>query len=221
MMSGVIAAWREVKAIVLSLIAAILLALAGRKHGLALGLTTVLGWIVYFFRDPERTPASFLPEAILAPADGRVTAIEIIDEPEVIQGRAWRMSVFLSLFDVHVQRCPSAGVLQFLRYQPGDFAPAFLKDTHRNEANLIGLETTYGLVGIKQIAGVLARRIVCWRQPGEKLSPGQRLGLIKFGSRVDLFLPLNKVEILIRVGEKTYGGQTVVARWINWGDLTT
>lgn len=221
MMSGLPAAWREVKVIVLSLMAAILLALAGRKRWLALGLTMGLGWIVYFFRDPERRPASLRPETILAPADGRVTAVETVDEPGVMPGQAWRISVFLSLFDVHVQRCPSTGVVQFLRYQPGAFAPAFLPDAHRNESNLIGLETPYGPVGVKQIAGILARRIVCWLQPGVELDPGQRVGLIRFGSRVDLFLPLNKVEILVQVGQKTYGGQTVVARWINLEDLTT
>lgn len=212
MVSGVLAAWREVRAIVLVLAGAAFLALRLQKGWLALLPASLLAWVVYFFRDPERTPALSAAAAILAPADGRVTAIEQVDEPNFIGGPAWRISIFLSLFDVHVQRSPTAGVVQFLRYQPGDFAPAFLKDTHSNEANFIGLRTPYGPVLVKQIAGILARRIVCWPIPGEDLTPGQRLGLIKFGSRVDLFLPPT-AEILTSPGQQVYGGQTVVARW--------
>jgi phosphatidylserine decarboxylase len=212
MSSGILAAWREVKAIVLALSSATLLALWTQKRGLALLSATLLGWVFYFFRDPERTPASFAPEVILAPADGRVTTIEQVDEPDFIKGPAWRISIFLSLFDVHVQRSPYAGVIQFLRYQPGDFAPAFLQDTHGNEANLIGLKTHQGPLAVKQIAGILARRIVCWAALGDSLASGQRLGLIKFGSRVDLFLPPT-LEILVQTGQQVYGGQTIVARW--------
>jgi phosphatidylserine decarboxylase len=212
MLSGFLAAWREVKAIVLALIGATLWALWAKKHGLALLSTTLLSWVFYFFRDPERAPASPGAELILAPADGRVMAIEWVDEPDFIQGSAWRISIFLSLFDVHVQRSPCASVVQFLRYQSGNYVPAFLKEAHRNEANLIGLETSHGQLVVKQIAGILARRIVCWVTLGDELSPGQRLGLIKFGSRVDLFLP-STVEVLVYVGQQVYGGQTVVAKW--------
>jgi phosphatidylserine decarboxylase len=212
MVSGFLAAWREVKAIVLTLIGATLLALWARKPGLTLLSTALLGWVFYFFRDPERALASPSTDLILAPADGRVMAVEQVDEPDFIQGPAQRISIFLSLFDVHVQRSPCAGVVQFMRYQSGDFVPAFLKEAHRNEANLIGLKTPYGPLVVKQIAGILARRIVCWATLGDELSPGQRLGLIKFGSRVDLFLPPT-VEVQVHVGQQVYGGQTVVAKW--------
>lgn len=214
MWHGVVVAWREVRAIVLALSGAIILAWWAQKRSLALLGAILLGWIYYFFRDPERVPDSAEAPDILSPADGRVTAIEQVNEPNFIYGPAWRVSIFLSLFDVHVQRSPYAGVVQLLYYQPGDFAPAFLKDTHRNEANLIGLETVHGPLLVKQIAGILARRIVCWFGPGDALAAGQRLGLIKFGSRVDLFLPAT-AEVVAHVGQQVYGGQTVVARWFH------
>ncbi len=212
MSSGILAAWREVKAVVVGLVGLILLALLVQKRGLALLTGILLGWVFYFFRDPERTAPLGSADVILAPADGRITAIEPVDEPLFIQGYSWRVSIFLSLFDVHIQRSPYAGVVQYIRYQHGDFAPAFLRDTHSNEANFIGFNTVHGPVGVKQIAGILARRIVCWVKPGDKVTIRERLGLIKFGSRVDLFLPLS-VEIVARVGQQVYGGQTVVARW--------
>jgi len=212
MFSGMLAAWREVKAIVLGLTGLSLLALSVRNRRLALLTLTVLGWIFYFFRDPKRTPASSASAWILAPADGKVTDIEQVDDPYFFKGPVQRVSVFLSLFDVHVQRSPYQGEVEFLQYQPGSFAPAFLKDTHSNEYNLIGLQTSHGPVGVKQIAGILARRIVCWPNVGDKLSTGQRLGLIKFGSRVDLLLPPD-VEVLVQVGQQVYGGQTIVGRW--------
>ncbi len=212
MLSGILAAWREVQAIVLGLTSVSLLALLTKKQKLALLSAILLGWVFYFFRDPERVPASPSDEWILAPADGKVTDIEIVDEPLFFKGQAQRVSVFLSLFDVHVQRAPYQGRVEFLQYQPGSFAPAFLKDTHSNENNFIGLSTPNGPIGVKQIAGILARRIVCRPDIGDELAAGQRLGLVKFGSRVDLLLPL-EVEILVQVGQQTYGGQTVVGKW--------
>lgn len=212
MFSGCLAAWREVKAIVLSLMGLTLLALWAQKRWLVWLLAGLLGWIFYFFRDPERTPVSTAPEFIFAPADGRVMAIELVDEPYFFKGPARCISIFLSLFDVHLQRSPCEGQVQYLRYQTGGFAPAFLKNARCNESNLIGLRTPQGPVAVKQIAGILARRIVCWTDPGETLAAGQRLGLIKFGSRVDLLLP-PAVEVLVAVGQQVYGGQTIVAKW--------
>jgi phosphatidylserine decarboxylase len=213
MFSGVWAAWREVRFIVLALLGSGLLAWLVKQRGLALLCATLLGWVFYFFRDPERTPVSASAEWILAPADGKVTDIELVEEAHFFKGPARRVSVFLSLFDVHVQRSPYQGVVELLHYQPGQFAPAFLKDTHGNEANLIGLATPYGPIGVKQIAGVLARRIVCWPRLGDELARGQRLGLIKFGSRVDLLLP-PQTEVLVHIGQQVYGGQTIMARWL-------
>ncbi len=213
MWNGMRAAWREVPAIVSALTTAVIIPLlTHRWRWLAVLPAALLGWVFYFFRDPARTPASLLPNLVIAPADGRVTDIELVDEPLFFQGQARRVSVFMSVFDVHVQHSPYSGQVCLVHYQPGDFVPAYLKDTHSNESNLIGIETPRGLLAIKQIAGVLARRIVCRVQPGDTLVTGQRLGLIKFGSRVDLFLPPTG-EVLVIVGQQVYGGQTVLARW--------
>ncbi len=212
MLSGIFAAWREVPAIVLGLILSIPMFLSTRWRWLALIPALLLGWVFYFFRDPHRFPASAAPEFIIAPADGKVTDIELLDDPLFFKGPARRISVFMSIFDVHVQHSPYSGVVQFLHYQPGTFAPAFLEDTHSNESNLIGLETPHGPLAVKQIAGIMARRIVCWVEPGDELVTGQRLGLIRFGSRVDLFFP-PEAEILVTEGQQVYGGQTLMARW--------
>ncbi len=212
--SGILAAWREVKTIVLLISGFSLLTLVARKWGLTLLSTGLLGWIFYFFRDPERAPPSLAFEWILAPADGKITAIEVVEEPLFFKGQAQRVSMFLSLFDVHVQRIPYQGQVEFVHYQAGDFGPAFLKDTRSNEYNMLGLSTPQGPIAVKQIAGILAQRIVCWTDMGEKLATGQRFGLIKFGSRVDVLLSPD-VEILTYIGQKVYGGQTIIARWKN------
>ncbi|MBN1994008.1 MAG: phosphatidylserine decarboxylase [Anaerolineae bacterium] len=212
MWSGILAAWREVPAIVLSLTGAVGLTLLARRRWLVLFPAILLGWVFYFFRDPERIPASTSPNVIIAPADGRVTDIELVHEPHFIQGQARRVSVFMTIFDVHVQHNPYPGQVLLTHYEPGSFAPAFLKDTRRNESNLIGLETPRGRLAIKQIAGILARRIVCWVENGDRVVAGQRLGLIRFGSRVDLLLP-PEVEVLVKVGQQVYGGQTMMAKW--------
>lgn len=196
----------------LGLSAASLLSLMNRQWKLFLLSTSILSWIVYFFRDPEREPAATSEDLILAPGDGKITDIELIHEPDYFRGSVRRISLFLSLFDVHVQRVPYGGTVKFLRYRPGAFAPAFLKDTRSNESHLLVLSTPHGEIGIKQIAGILARRIVCRPALGDELVRGQRFGLIKFGSRVDLLLPAN-AEILVSVGDQIYGGRTVVARW--------
>ncbi len=211
-MSGILAAWREVKPIVLGLSGISLLLWLAKQRWLTLVPLTLLSWVFYFFRDPERVPASLSPEWILAPGDGKITDIKLVHEPHFFNGPARRVSMFLSLFDVHVQRIPYQGTVQFTQYQPGSFAPAFLKDTHGNEYNYVGLATPRGPVGVKQITGILARRIVCRPTIGDQLAAGQRYGLIKFGSRVDLLLP-PEVEILTHVGQKVAGGQTIVARW--------
>lgn len=213
-MNGIPAAWREVRAIVVGLAGLGVLSWLLKIRWLSLLAAGVLGWVFYFFRDPDRLPAEFDPDWILAPADGKITHIELVDEPYFFAGPARRVSIFLSLIDVHVQRAPYHGTVEFLRYESGGFAPAFLKDTHGNESNLIGLQTPHGPLAVKQIVGILARRIVCWPELGEPLVTGQRFGLIKFGSRVDLYLPPH-VEVVAGVGQQVYGGQSVVAQWSN------
>ena len=211
--SGIVAAWREVKAIVVGLISLILVGLLTRQRWLAALAISLLGGVFYFFRDPERVPSTpYSSDYLLSPADGRITSIQTVTEPHFMGGECQRITIFLSLFDVHVQRAPYQGVVKLLRYQSGSFAPAFLSQADENEANLIGIETPRGPLAVKQMAGILARRIVCWVEPEQPVTLGQHLGLIKFGSRVDLFLPLTS-HINVQIGQQVHGGQTIMARW--------
>ena len=216
LLKGFFAAWREVRPIFLFLAGLLSggLLLGRRGRWLALLAGAVLGWVAYFFRDPERSPASTDPRAILSPADGRVLSVERLEDAGCFPGPAQRIIIFLSLFDVHNQRTPYPARVQHVEYQPGAFAPAYQPDAQANEANLLLLETAHGLLALRQVAGILARKIVCWARPGDELARGQRFGLIKFGSRVDLFLPPN-AEVLVHKGQQVYGGQTFVARWID------
>jgi phosphatidylserine decarboxylase len=170
------------------------------------------GLVLFFFRDPERTlPAG--DELILSPADGRIVAIERVHEPLVIQGPAVRLSTFMSLWDVHVNRSPVSGEVKLVRHVPGKFLQAFRPEAPDvNEHILMGLQSGERRVLVKQIAGILARRCVNRAIIGEHLERGQRFGLIRFSSRVDLFLP-PEVELLVQVGDAVQGGRSVVAHW--------
>ena len=160
-----------------------------------------------FFRDPaRRIPQD--PRLVLSPADGKVVAIEGARGEEA-GGRC--VSIFLSLFNVHVNRAPVDGRVTGIRYTPGSFLPAYHeKASDLNEQNLILLETGNGPMAVKQIAGVIARRIRCWKAAGDTVSRGERIGFITFGSRVDLILPA-RAELRVAVGDRVRGGTTVVA----------
>ena len=177
------------------------------------GLLVVLfAFLLYFFRDPQRTPPPG-EGLILAPADGQVMEVQHVHEPRFLQGEALKISIFMSLFNVHVNRAPVEADVTWVEHVPGQFLQAFRPEASEvNEHNLIGMESHHGRVLVKQIAGILARRIICWVHPGQRLQAGGRLGLIKLGSRVDLHLPL-EAEPVVRVGDQTYAGVTVVARW--------
>ncbi len=174
------------------------------------------GFVLYFFRDPERTPPAD-PDAMVSPADGTVTHVEEVDDPDFPGGRALRVSIFLSLFSVHINRVPRTGKVVGLRYFPGTFCDARRQDCHvGNEQFWIDLEdaATGRVLRVKQIAGAAARRIVCWLRPGEEVRAGDRLGMIKFGSRTDLLLPTAQaVEVTVRVGDAVKGGSTVLLRY--------
>lgn len=174
------------------------------------GLGVFLGaFVLYFFRDPERTPPSDLA-AVVAPADGRV--VEIVDETwEGRPGR--RVSIFLSVWDVHVQRAPVAGLIRRVDYRPGRFYGALrARASAENEQILISLSSLRGELMFKQIAGWIARRVLCWKAVGENVALGERVGMIRFGSRVDLWLP-QAAEILVRRGQHVAGGTSILARW--------
>ena len=192
-----------------------LLALA--KGGAGGSVFAWLGWILlagagfcaFFFRDPERRPPGDAG-ALLAPADGRVTEAGPADEGEP---GTQRVSIFLSIFDVHINRSPAAGEIQAVRYRQGAFKAAFRKDAaERNERNELEMTTERGTIRIRQIAGVVARRIVCRARAGDRLAPGERFGLIRFGSRTDLILPAG-VTLSVRPGDRVRGGLSVIGTW--------
>ncbi|MDM8530972.1 phosphatidylserine decarboxylase [Anaerolineales bacterium HSG25] len=211
--SGIISAWREVKPIVIGLVSLSFIGIVQKCKWLSVASALFLGWVFYFFRDPERFPELIAPDIIFSPADGRITKIEQINESDFMQGKCQRVTIFLSLFNVHVQHNPYPGTVKFINYQSGGFAPALFDHADNNESNSIGLQTQHGPLIVKQMTGLLARRIVCWVDLEDQLELGQRLGLIKFGSRVDLFLPSDKIELLVEPGQTVYGGQTAIAKW--------
>ncbi len=165
---------------------------------------------LYFFRDPDRTPAASGDEIVISPADGKVVFIGETDEPEFLRTRAKMISIFMSPANVHVNRIPLNGTVKFLKYIKGEYIVAFdEKSSERNERMLIGIENKGQRVLFKQIAGFIARRIVCELSDGQGVGAGERFGMIKFGSRVDVLLPMN-CEVKVALGEKTLGGSTIL-----------
>ena len=166
-------------------------------------------FFLFFFRDPERE----VPEGenlILAPADGKVILIKPLENLEFMGGGGTLVSVFMSVFDVHVNRVPISGVVKYFKYNPGKFLPAFKdKASSENEQTELGLENEHGKVVLKQIAGIIARRIVCKLKQGDLVKAGDRFGLIKLGSRLDLFLPEN-VQIKVKLDHKVRAGETII-----------
>jgi len=174
------------------------------------GVLIVLGiFVLFFFRDPERTPPPD-PGTIVSPADGRV--MEVVEE--LRDGKAGRrISVFLSIFDVHVNRSPVAGRITAIEYRAGKFYAAMRgRASEENEQNAFHVQTDRGEVVFKQIAGWVARRIVCWKSVGDSVVRGERVGMIRFGSRMDIWLP-EGVEILVRPGQHVAAGSSPLARW--------
>jgi phosphatidylserine decarboxylase len=179
----------------------------------------LLAWleVVWFFRDPERTIPDD-PQALVSPADGKVTHIEQVEDVDFPGGRAFRISIFLSIFNVHVNRLPREGRVAGLRYFPGEFLDARHADCpQRNEQLWIDLQENNPprLVRVKQISGAIARRIVCWLKLGEDVKKGDRLGMIKFGSRTDVLIPAGEpVDVQVKVGDMVQGGATVLLRFL-------
>jgi phosphatidylserine decarboxylase len=179
--------------------------------GTALALGVVAGLTASFFRNPHRVspPGDFL---VLSPADGRVISIHEEFESRYLKEQSIRVSIFLNIFDVHVTRMPCAGTIADIAYQPGQFLPANKPEAAiRNEQNAVMVETfSQCKVLCVQVAGLIARRIVCWSSPGETVSSGERFGVIRFGSRVDTYLPLGTT-IRVQVGSTVKGGETILA----------
>lgn len=179
-----------------------------------LGIIIIL-FTLWFFRDPQRIiPSSAIsdPSIIIAPADGKIVEIIEMEEKEFFNGKARQISIFLSPLDVHVNRSPVSGTVEFYRYMQGDYMVAWHpKASELNEQSRIGVQNEFGKVFFKQITGVLARRIVCTVTQGDVLETGEQIGMMKFGSRMDIILPLD-AEILVHKDERTRGGETIIAR---------
>jgi phosphatidylserine decarboxylase len=176
----------------------------------AVGAAILTLFVSWFFRNPSRVIPQG-PGLIVAPGDGRVLAIEEEFEPRFIKDRSIRISIFLNVFDVHINRLPCEGIIEDVQYQPGLFLVASKPDaTLRNEQNAVMIRTPQGAkVLCVQVAGLIARRIVCWVSPGDRAVRGERFGLIRFGSRMDTFLPIGTA-VKVVVGDRVKGGETIL-----------
>ena len=176
-------------------------------YAAALPLAVLTLFLIWFFRKPMR-PIPTDSSHILAPADGRILGVREVDEPF-----ARRIDIFMSVFNVHVNRAPASGMIKKVAYRRGRKVPADTEEASlNNEHNYVEMDSPGGLLAFKQIAGILARRVVFYPQAGERVEQGDPVGIIKFGSRVEVFLPGN-TEILVQKGERVIAGQTVLARW--------
>ncbi len=180
------------------------------RYGVLIIAAAVTFLVLNFFRDPERTvPAG--ERLVIAPADGRIIAVGPVHEPAYINGQALRVCIFMSPLDVHVNRFPVSGRVGYLEHVAGRFTPAFKdKASEDNERMLIGIERDGVRILFKQISGSLARRIVADVTVGRQAVAGERFGMIKFGSRVDVLLPLSAT-VNVRINDRTLAGQTVIA----------
>ncbi len=177
---------------------------------LAFALTLLALWVAYFFRDPERT-GDRGKDIVVAPADGKIVMITNVDEPGFIKGQSTRISIFMNVFNVHVNRYPVDGTVRFLHYNPGKFLNAAAeKSSLENEQMSVGIESQGRKLLVRQIAGLIARRIVTYSKDGQEVKQGERMGMIRFGSRVDVFIPTNS-NVHAKVGDLTTAGTTVLA----------
>ncbi len=177
------------------------------------GAALVLGFTLYFFRDPQRTPPAEAGSLLLSPADGKVVVVEEVEEPLYLKGPARQISIFLSPLDVHVNRIPADGVIEFDEYFSGDYLVAWHpKASEKNERSQLGLRHPNGLkVLFKQIAGLAARRVVYHVTVGDTVKAGQRFGILKFGSRMDVLVP-RTVTVEVEVGDRVRAGETILGR---------
>ncbi|WP_455478476.1 phosphatidylserine decarboxylase [Bartonella sp. B10] len=177
-------------------------------------------WCIYFFRDPERV-VPLNSNLIISPADGRISFVESCIPPEDLglgNGEMIRISVFMNIFSCHINRVPISGTIKSIVYRPGHFANAELdKASEFNERNGVVIDSKHGKIGVVQIAGMVARRIVCWSKENDSVMTGQRFGMIRFGSRLDIYIP-TEVKLHVAVGQTAIAGETVLG---SFGDDNT
>jgi phosphatidylserine decarboxylase len=192
----------------LAVVTVLLLAFGWKGTGGVLLVLTL--FVLFFFRDPERA----VPRGegvVVSPADGKVIVIKDVFEPDYLKQDVKQISIFLSVFNVHVNRAPVGGAVEVVKYNPGKFHVASVdKASLMNEQTAMVVATGKTRVLVKQIAGLIARRIVCYAKPGDTVKSGERYGLIRFGSRVDLFLPKD-AELKVKIGDRVKGARDVVA----------
>jgi phosphatidylserine decarboxylase len=211
--------WRELNLYGWPLLAAVLglLWLGGPWRWLAIVPGALLTQLFYFFRDPPRRVPEEV-DAIVSPADGTVVEVTRLDHYDFFNGPAVRIGIFLSIFNVHINRAPLAGRVVELNYRPGEFLNALKAESAlRNESMWIGFEELgprSQRFAVRQISGAIARRIVCPLQPGQSVKRGEKFGMIKLGSRTELILPADAVEVVVTHGDKVRAGSDVLARWI-------
>lgn len=176
----------------------------------AVGAALLTAFVAWFFRNPSRVIPKD-PHLVVASGDGKVIAIEEEFEPRYLKDRAVRVTIFLNVFNVHINRMPCDGMVEDVQYQPGAFLVASRPEaTLRNEQNALMIRTTEGIkVLCVQVAGLIARRIVCWASPHDRAVRGERFGLIRFGSRMDTFLPVG-TSLRVAIGDHVKGGETVI-----------
>jgi phosphatidylserine decarboxylase len=176
---------------------------------LGFALLVIAIWVASFFRDPER-PGTRGERIVIAPADGKIVLIAEVDEPTFMHGRALRISIFMNIFNVHVNRYPVDGVVQYVQVTPGKFLNAMVDEASlENEQTSVGIEAGARRVLVRQIAGLIARRIVTYSKVGDQAKQGERMGLIRFGSRVDVFVPLG-TKVRVKIGDTSFAGVTVL-----------
>lgn len=180
-----------------------------RRPRLATSLALVGGFFAYFFRDPDRQVPQD-PGLVVSPADGRVMAAGPADDRWAPPGNWQQVTIFLSPIDVHINRSPIAGRITRIHYRPGTFLPAHTEGSNDNELNEIWVEHAGRTIVFRQVVGILARRIVCRVHEGDLLERGQRIGLMKFGSRMDVFVPPD-AELQVQVGASVVGGESILA----------
>jgi phosphatidylserine decarboxylase len=182
---------------------------AARRYGWAASCAAFGGFFAYFFRDPDRTVPQ-APGLVVSPADGRVLIAGNADPATSPPGQWTQVAIFLSPIDVHINRSPVAGRVTRIDYKPGRFLPAYDARAGENESNEVWVDTDGATVVFRQVVGILARRIVCRIAEGQFVGRGERVGLMKFGSRMDVFLPPS-AELAVRPGQQVVAGETVIA----------